>query len=254
MIIVSYGGGTDSTALLGLLHQQGVRPDQITFADTGDERPHTYQFIELVREWCAKVGFPDIETVRWVDRAGRTRVLSQDCFEQKTLPSAAFGFKGCSTKYKIQPQERRDRNDPRCKAIWGVGARVVKMIGYEAGEERRMRPSDDKYEYQYPLIDAGMDRTECVKMIQHYMLLPRPGKSACYHCPQQKLGEWAQLARDYPKLFAEACAMEANAELTSIKGLGRRFSIRDLTPAQLAAPNPHEHDVDNDDMPCGCVD
>jgi hypothetical protein len=248
MLIVSYGGGTDSTALLGLLHQRGVRPDQITFADTGDEKPHTYEFVKLVSEWCKRVGFPEIEIVRWVDREGRTRILSQDCINQKTLPSAAFGFKGCSTKYKIQPQERRDREDPRCKAIWSCGERVVKMIGYEAGEERRMRPADDKYEYQYPLITAGMDRDDCIEMIQRYMKLPRPGKSSCYFCPQQKKQEWVQLKREYPALFAKAVQIEQNAELTSVKGLGRRYSITEIDESALPA---YEQDYD---LPCGCVD
>ena len=248
MIIVSYGAGTDSTAMLGLLHKQGVRPDQITFADTGDEKPHTYAFIELVREWCKKVGFPDVEIVRWIDREGRTRVLSEDCIAQKTLPSAAFGFKGCSTKYKIQPQERRDREDPRCREVWEAGGRVVKMIGYEAGEERRMRPSDDKYEYRYPLIDAGMDREDCIDMITGYMGLPRPGKSSCFFCPQQKKQEWMQLKREYPVLFAKAIDIEQNAELTSVKGLGRRYSILELNEAAIPA---YEQDYD---LPCGCVD
>jgi hypothetical protein len=252
MIIVSYGMGTDSTALLGLLHQQGIRPDQITAADTGDERPHTYRYLEIVREWCLSHGFPDIDIVRWIDRTGRTRVLSEDCFEQKTLPSAAFGFKGCSTKYKIQPQERRDRDDPRCQEVWKRGDRVIKMIGYEYGEERRMRGPDNRYEYQYPLIDAQMDREACVQMITGYMGLPRAGKSSCWHCPQQKIGEWADLKRTSPDLFDKAIAMEANAELTSVKGLGRRFAIADLTQAQLAKTSPHEHDID--EMPCGCVD
>lgn len=253
MIIVSYGMGTDSTAMLGLLHKQGVRPDQITAADTGDEHPHTYRFLDLVQTWCARVGFPAIEVVRWVDRQGRTRVLSEDCFEQKTLPSAAFGFKGCSTKYKIQPQERRDRLDPRCQAVWAAGGKVVKLIGYEYGEERRMRPADAKYEYRYPLIEAQMDRDDCIRVITNEMGLPRPGKSSCWHCPQQRMGEWADLARQYPGLFAKSCAMEANAELTTIKGLGRRYAVRELTPEQLAQTNPHEHDL-NDDLPCGCVD
>ena len=245
--IVSFGGGTDSTALLGLLHRQGRRPDQITFADTGSEKPHTYDYLELVNDWCDRVGFPRIEIVKWVDREGRTRVIEEDCLAQKTLPSAAFGFKGCSTKYKIQPQERRDKNDSRCQNVWDAGDKVTKFIGYEAGEERRVRGDDDKYHYEYPLIDAGMEREDCVAMIAS-MGLPQPGKSACFFCPNSKKAEVAELRREYPVLFQRALAIEANAELTSVKGLGRNYRWADLKDEEVPKYEPER------DMPCGCYE
>ncbi|WP_176048187.1 phosphoadenosine phosphosulfate reductase family protein [Burkholderia sp. BCC1644] len=248
MVIVSYGGGTDSTAMLGLMERIGIRPDQITFADTGSEKPHTYEYIKLVNEWCKKVGFPEIEIVRWIDRQGRTRVLHQDCLDQKTLPSVCFGFKGCSTKYKIQPQERRDREDPRCQAVWAAGGLVDKFIGYEAGEERRMRGPDEKYRYHYPLIDHGLEREDCIDMITGTMGLPRAGKSACFCCGNSKKAEVAQLKRQYPVLFQTAIRMERNAVLTSVKGLGRSFAWGDLKDEDVPAYEP-DHD-----MPCGCYE
>ena len=42
MIVVSYGGGTNSVAMLVGLHERGLRPDAIVFADTGGEKPNTY--------------------------------------------------------------------------------------------------------------------------------------------------------------------------------------------------------------------
>lgn len=46
MNIVSFGGGTNSAALLIGLYKHKIPIDLITFADTGAEHPHTYQFIE----------------------------------------------------------------------------------------------------------------------------------------------------------------------------------------------------------------
>ena len=45
MNIVSFGGGTNSAALLIGLYKHKIPIDLITFADTGAEHPHTYQFI-----------------------------------------------------------------------------------------------------------------------------------------------------------------------------------------------------------------
>jgi len=41
--VVSFGGGTNSTAMLVGMWERGERPDAILFADTGGEKPHTYQ-------------------------------------------------------------------------------------------------------------------------------------------------------------------------------------------------------------------
>jgi len=39
MKVVAYGGGTNSTAMLIWMYEQGMRPDLILFANTGGENP-----------------------------------------------------------------------------------------------------------------------------------------------------------------------------------------------------------------------
>ena len=56
MNIVSFGGGTNSAALLIGLYKHKIPIDLITFADTGAEHPHTYQFIEIINQWLAEHG------------------------------------------------------------------------------------------------------------------------------------------------------------------------------------------------------
>ena len=54
-LVVAYGGGTNSTAMLCGFREIGIKPDLILFADTGAEQPHTYKHVEymkvIVREW-----------------------------------------------------------------------------------------------------------------------------------------------------------------------------------------------------------
>ena len=50
-IIVSYGGGTNSTALLISARLQGIEIDTILFSDTGNEHPRTYEFLQWFNEW-----------------------------------------------------------------------------------------------------------------------------------------------------------------------------------------------------------
>ena len=55
MNIVSFGGGTNSAALLIGLYKHKIPIDLITFADTGAEHPHTYQFIEIINQCICPV-------------------------------------------------------------------------------------------------------------------------------------------------------------------------------------------------------
>ncbi len=230
MKILSFGGGTDSTAILCGWVERGLDPfDYILFADTGGERPHTYEHIERMQAWLTKHGLPHITIVRKVRRDGRIHTLEENCLEANMLPSLAYGFKGCSQKFKIAPQEKFVNNLPQAKALWKSGKLIDKYIGYEFGERRRWMAApieDEKYRYRYPLVEWQWSRPECLAAIQR-MGLPLPGKSSCFFCPASTKPEIAQLKQQYPALFEKALAMEDNAKLKTVKGLGRRFSWRD---------------------------
>lgn len=223
------------------LYERGERPDLILFADTGGEKPHTYQHIEAMNGWLRAAGWPQIITVR---KAGIT--LEQDCLNRKALPSIAYGFKSCSDHFKMRPQRR-----------WLIDNGVVvknMLVGFDADEPHRAergRAIKDPWEKRYPLIEWGWGRAECVEAIEAAGL-PLPGKSACFFCPSSKKAEIKVLRRMYPDLAARAVAMEKNAELTEVKGLGRSFAWGDLYEAEdrqsdLFAESPIEID-------CGCYD
>ena len=57
-LVVAYGLGVDSTAMLIGLAQRGIRPDLILFADVGGEKPDTYLYAPIIRQWLRDVDFP----------------------------------------------------------------------------------------------------------------------------------------------------------------------------------------------------
>ena len=219
MNVVCFGGGTNSTALLVGLQERGIRPDLILFADTGSEKPHTYQNIDVVSEWCASVGFPEITVVRVTGE-----LLLENCLRRKALPSVAYGRKSCSQRWKIEPQNKFLNNWEPAKAIWAEGGKIIKLVGYDADEWYRIKDYDDaKYAVEYPLVDWGWGREECVDAIARAGL-PQPGKSACFFCPNSKPSEIGLLREQYPELYVQALELESNADLTAISGLGRNWS------------------------------
>jgi len=250
MIIVSYGAGTNSTAMLCGMWENGIIPDLILFADTGAERPETYKHLKSVSKWCIDNGFPEMITVMTIKKDGSLNPLYELCIEKKMLPSIAYGFKGCSLKHKRAPQDKYVNNWPPAKEFWKSGKKIIKYIGYDADEERRAHiQEDDKYIYQYPLIEWGWGREECIEAIKR-MSISQPGKSACYFCPSSKPREILQLKREHPDLLERALKMEENAELTHVKGLGRSYSW-----AELVKFDDDQADMFGyPDIPCDCYD
>ena len=128
------------------------------------------------------------------------------------------------------------------------------MIGYDATEERRAKEYESKkYLNRYPLIEWGWDRGKCVDVIKKAGI-PLPGKSACFFCPSSKAQEVKQLAKEYPELAQRAIAMESNAKLTKIKGLGRDYSWTDLLAFDKAQTELFDENFSTAEVPCGCYD
>lgn len=238
-LMVADGMGVDSAAMLLRLHQLDVRPDAILHADTGDEHPDTVAYREVRRAWLRAVGFPDLVVVRREAsvqgnrkrRDGRTGVsyttLGENCIENQTLPGLAFGFKSCSMKWKVEPQNRWTDTWAPALRTWGHGQRVVKLIGYDAGPKDSRRAhelgNDEQYDYLYPLREWGWERERCIAEIAAAgVLVPR--KSACFYCPASKPHEIAELVRDHPELADYVVKMEdtARPHLRNSEGLWRK--------------------------------
>lgn len=233
-VIVCYGGGVDSTAMLIAMHRQGIVPDLITFADVGGEKPETYEMVATMSRWCVLNGFPPVVTCKKETLASTSYDdLAGNCVDNETLPSLAFGMKSCSIKWKQGPQDQHvmgcKRGPNKCDPhpLWleaqDLGIKPVKLIGYDAGpaDQRRaarLMSSDDNFRYAYPLQQLGMAREECIALIIDEGL-PVPIKSACWFCPASQKWELYWLAGEHPELFERALELE----ITAMTGHHTRF-------------------------------
>lgn len=205
-LVIAYGLGVDSTAVLVGLHQRGIRPDAILFADVGAEKQETYDYLPVIDAWLRSVGFPPVTVVRYVPEDFKNyppyRTIEENCLTNGTLPSLAFGFKSCSLKWKVAPQNRWTEAWQPAVAAWRRGQRVLKVIGYDASPKDRKRYShavgleDPQYRYWYPLIEWDWNRHRCKDEIRKAGL-PVPPKSACIMCPATTPDELREFRKSY---------------------------------------------------------
>jgi hypothetical protein len=227
--IAACGLGVDTVAYLIELKKRNIRPDVILFADVGVEKDETYAYKPILQNWLKKVDFPQIITVRYAPKDFKNwppyHTLGENCLTNGTLPSLAFGYKSCSIKWKITPQNKWIEGYMPAVDWWKAGGKVKKIIGYDASPKDMKRYAvvkdleDHKYEYWYPLIEWGMTRDDCKSSIRSEGL-PIPPKSACIFCPSTQPEELLEYKKKYLRYIV---VMEARAEpkLRSILGLWR---------------------------------
>lgn len=209
---ISYGGGVQSTALLVLAAQGHVNFSAALFANVGDhaENPATLVYVkEHAAPFAAAHGVA-LHELRWVSK-GITRDLYDDLvgpLRSIDIPvkmaGGAPGNRKCTDRYKIAVVRRwceangATREDP---AVVAVGISTDEI---ERANNRRTGATE---QVVYPLLDLGISRTECTRIIRDAGL-PVPPKSSCWFCPFQRPQQWAEMRRDQPERYEAAVALE----------------------------------------------
>lgn len=210
---ISYGGGVQSTALLVLAVQGRIDADVALFANVGDdsEHPATLDYIRnIATPWCAQHGLEVAEL--HPQRHGKNTTIYSEIMRDDSARDIipVYGHTGrplsrtCTADFKIGTLARELK---RRGATKDNPATV--MIGISVDEiERAGRGKDNPHERRtYPLLDLGLNRSDCEKVIAD-VGLPVPPKSACFFCPYHRPLVWAELRRDEPELFDRAVALE----------------------------------------------
>lgn len=244
----SFGGGQQSVACLVLAAQGRIDYPLFLFANVGDdsEQPETLRYVEeYARPFAASHGIELAELSR-VGRAGprrgETRTLLADLErpDSKSIPipvrmaGAGPGTRQCTDRYKIKviadELARRGATEERPATV-GIG---ISLDEIHRANNRSRIPHE---RVTYPLLELGLRRTDCQRIIRAAGL-PVPPKSACWFCPMKRPTEWHELRRTQPELFEHACALEdqlverrtrLGKDPAYLTGLGR--PLREAIPA-----------------------
>jgi hypothetical protein len=191
MKIISLGWGVQSFTL-AVMSALGDLPkvNAAVHSDTTHESLLTYEFAERWSGWLRERGV-SVVTVRNEKNEIITNRPGGEIFIPAftNTPSSNGGQlrRQCTQRWKIAPLRRwlqANRN----------GEHVEQWIGISTDEFQRMRDSEVKYITNvYPLIDAGISRSDCEK----YLIdkgIEVPPKSACTFCPFHSTKEWRRIS------------------------------------------------------------
>lgn len=211
---ISYGGGVQSTGLLVLAATGRIDFPLFLMANVGDdsENPGTLRYVEqYARPYAEQHGI----TLHILDRVRRdgtvetlwgrlTREGSRSLPIPVRMSNGAPGTRSCTADFKIKVIGRELKRlgaTAAAPATVGIGISVDEI---HRANSRRVEPHE---QIAYPLLDLGLRRTDCARIIREAGL-PVPPKSSCFFCPFHRPEAWHDMRRDTPELFEKACQLE----------------------------------------------
>ncbi|MBM9504538.1 phosphoadenosine phosphosulfate reductase [Actinacidiphila acididurans] len=212
---ISFGGGVQSTALLVLAAQGKIDFRLFLFSNVGhdSESPKTLEYVETIaKPYAKRHGIELVELHRVMQRSGEVRTLWEDLTREGSrslkipvrMSNGAPGTRSCTATYKIEVigrELKRRGADAENPATIGIGISVDEI---HRANKRRCEPHE---RIVYPLLDLGLRRIDCMRIIREAGL-PVPPKSACFFCPFHRPETWHDQRRSEPELFEKSCQLE----------------------------------------------
>lgn len=169
------------------------------------------------------------DCVRWFNHPV-TRVRSlryHDTWDVWTRRRFLNGPKGalCTTELKKMVRHDFQRADD------------IQAFGYTVGEEHRaqqFREQNFEVTLETPLIDAGLDKADCLTMLRRAGIkLPAMYEMGyrnnnCIGCVKGGMGYWNKIRADFPETFARMALLEREIGHSSINGV----FLDELDPAR----------------------
>lgn len=204
--IVALSGGKDSTAMALELREREPRPYIYVCTPTGNELP------DMVAFWDELQTILDRPIIKVYAKLGLAEQI--DFF--KALPSNRMRW--CTRMLKIEPYKRwlADKTP------------ATSYVGLRADEERLGVVYDDQdgIIQDHPMQRWGWTIQDVVESLRKRGIkIPKRGD--CAWCYDQRIGEWYELWRDHPALWAQG------EEKESQTGHTFRSATRDSWPAAM---------------------
>lgn len=220
--ILNLGAGVQSTALylMAMEGHWGLHFDYAIFADTKNEPRKVYQHLK----WLKSLKGPKIlvgsrgsllVNLTKGQNAKGQRFVSIPCYTKSPLDAVeGKTSRQCTSEYKINVCEQLIRQKVIGLAKgqrFPKGTIVHQYYGISIDEvRRRARILDRQPKWSkghFPFIDHGWSRRGIIEWLKDRVPHTVP-RSACKICPLRNDHEWAEMKRQEPEEFQEACDLD----------------------------------------------
>ena len=221
--IVSYGGGTQSTAMI-LMALEGEynldRPDFGVYCDTGAEPEFINSYVDYFIEYVK--GKYDFIIYKTQNKKGLEHHLLQP---PKTSRAGKFYTSSVPPLYTLSKAKEKGMLNRQCTSDYKThpiskfinsktqrGVQYKMWIGISFDERSRMKISTYKKRINYyPLVENFVHRHNAIDYVKSLGLRP-PQRSSCYFCPFHSDDYWKWLKQYHPVEFKRACDFETNIQ------------------------------------------
>lgn len=189
--LISFSGGRTSAYMLRMFldYYGNTLPSDVfvVFADTGQERAETYDFVHTcARQWSVEIA--------WVERPGKFTQLITD---RNYLPNPVTRF--CTQELKIRPMAKwmRAHGYEHWTNAVGIRSDEPRRIARIRGSERT-----ERWDVSLPLADAGVTSHEVNSFwsAQPFDLRLRPHEGNCDLCFLKGYDKLRNIVRERPDL------------------------------------------------------
>jgi hypothetical protein len=200
--VVWFSAGAASAVAAKLTLAEG--PAVLAYTDPGSEHPDNERFIKDCEEWFGQ----EVIRLRSPKYVDTWQVWSERRFLNS--PQGAL----CTTELKKKVRQAFERPDDR------------QVFGYTVEERMRatrFREQNPGVDLITPLIDLGLPKSECLRLVQQAgITLPamyRLGyrNNNCVGCVKGGIGYWNKIRRDFPDVFARMAVLERELDATVLR-------------------------------------
>lgn len=219
--IISFSGGKDSTAMLLMMLEKGIKVDKIIFVDTTKEFPQMYEHIKKVQKIInpLKIEIVKFDFDYYFSSHVKTKGKNKG---KKGYGWPSFNMRWCTGEKKERIRlfmKQFDRKE------------IINYQGIAFDEKHRAEKNKFlKYRVKYPLIDWKITEKQALNYCYSRGfdwggLYEKFHRVSCWCCPLSRIGELRIIYNEFPQLWKELEAMDKK----SFRQFRADYSVRELS-------------------------
>lgn len=228
--IVSFSGGKDSTAMLLMMIEKGLKIDRVICVDTTKEFPQMYDHINKVQEMIdpLKIEIVKIDFDYWFGEHIKTK--------GKMKGTLGYGWpdfrnRWC-TSLKIEAYSKTssylEYNPRKRGGLTSISNNIIEFHGIAFDEKERTKNNKGR-NIQYPLVEQGITEKQALeycynKGLDWGGLYEKMSRVSCWCCSLSRIGELRILYNEFPELWKELKVMDKK----SFRKFRSDYSVDDL--------------------------